>query len=338
MKLHLRNASLLLALGVLATQFSMAGAKKHHTVDNEESSTEGLVTTSRAAPMRYAPTLAAPVVQNLQANTQLHWLDGQKRNGYDRVAIDKGHSGWVLSSAVQVTHAKMLIGLEAFAACANQLDQCTNIGCAAAGSADALSNTLKHHIPSTTSATSLTFDDFASLQQQADQTVGSGVHIPPADRSALANLTVSTGSVSEGDAVRVVGYLVTSGTGPHPNSSGESVNCGLQGADNNDFHIPVTMSPDGTEFEAIVVEMIPQDRPDNWTIPKLKAVQSRGQQVLIRGNLFYDSQHRVNADAANPLGGQPKRFSLWEVHPVTEFLVCQKASCDPENEQDWSKL
>jgi hypothetical protein len=36
--------------------------------------------------------------------------------------------------------------------------------------------------------------------------------------------------------------------------------------------------------------------------------------------------------------GQPKRFSLWEIHPVNSLKVCKKtkvSQCDPERASDW---
>ena len=57
--------------------------------------------------------------------------------------------------------------------------------------------------------------------------------------------------------------------------------------------------------------------------------------------LLYDSIHVPNSDPGHVIGGQPHRMSLWEVHPVTEFLVCAmedgspKARCDPSRAADW---
>jgi len=31
-------------------------------------------------------------------------------------------------------------------------------------------------------------------------------------------------------------------------------------------------------------------------------------------------------------------MSLWEIHPIIEFLVCQASSCDPQNETHWTPL
>jgi len=57
-------------------------------------------------------------------------------------------------------------------------------------------------------------------------------------------------------------------------------------------------------------------------------------QVLVRGQLMYDNKHVVNKDPQHD-NGQPKRFSLWEVHPVTEFYVCRRTSCASDNLTQW---
>jgi hypothetical protein len=271
------------------------------------------------------------------ADTKLDWLENQERNGFYRVGGAKGSIGWIREADIKILQQTVLTSFVAQAACATTLDQCPVNGCAAVQSAGGLDNTLKHHIP-TGSATLLSFDDFANLQQQANDSVGSGHHVPVAERPLLADLSFASGTISEGDAVRLVGFLAPDGTGPHANSSGESVNCGLTKSANNDFHIPVTADTSASEFESIVVEMIPQDRPSEWTIKMLRSVQTKHKQVWIEGNLFYDGKHRVNADEDNPIGGQPKRFTLWEIHPVTKFLVCEQADCDPADETEWHAL
>jgi hypothetical protein len=53
--------------------------------------------------------------------------------------------------------------------------------------------------------------------------------------------------------------------------------------------------------------------------------------MLAIGSLTYDNEHQVNADKTHPRGTNPKRVSLWEVHPVLEFYVCPaNATCDPQ--------
>jgi hypothetical protein len=133
--------------------------------------------------------------------------------------------------------------------------------------------------------------------------------------------------------VRLVAFL-SDGT-PHPNT-GESVNCNLKKEPNNDIHISVAETKNASEFEGIVVEMIPQDRPENWTSTEVDTLH--GKVLLIEGGLFYDNLHFANSDANNPMGGQPPRFSLWEIHPITSLKVCKKntaSQCDPNRASDW---
>jgi hypothetical protein len=97
--------------------------------------------------------------------------------------------------------------------------------------------------------------------------------------------------------------------------------------------------PEDTEFEGIVVEMIPQDRNEGWTSKKLKRTARQSRRVIVRGQLFYDNKHLVNDDPDDVVPRQPKLHSLWEIHPVTEFLVCMAANkkCGPKSQQ-WRKL
>ena len=222
-------------------------------------------------------------------------------------------------------------------ACAQDLASCSDTGCSPADSTHAIANQRKRAIPSGSgTGTILTFDDFAAMQQQADNLVGEGKELTSDDRAKLSSMTVSGGSVSEGDLVSVVGFLVGV---PHPNT-GESVNCNLRGVQNNDFHIPMSNDPGNTDFQGIVVEMIPQNRPDGWNIDNLTQVENNQQLVMVSGGLLYDNLHHVNGDANNPKGGQPHRFALWEIHPITQFMICSKAdnTCDPSQAGDWIAL
>lgn len=220
------------------------------------------------------------------------------------------------------------------------LAACPPNGCAPEGSGHAALNELKRTIPEEASATELTFDDFRMLQTEAARIFPpkKGLEIPPADRRKLHDLNFSHGTISEGDLVQVVGFIVGD---PHPNS-GESVNCGLRGEANNDFHIPLGAEPPpaGTEFQGIVVEMIPQNRNPAWTVTKLADIQAKDLRVRVMGQLLYDSIHVPNDDPNHVVGGQPKRMSLWEVHPITQFLVCTKSgnACDPAKEGEWTLL
>jgi hypothetical protein len=223
--------------------------------------------------------------------------------------------------------------------CASDLASCPRSGCAQAGTAEALIIGLKRTQPPAGQPTPLTLDDFESLQGQADTLVGQKKALSQAARKKLRQLPIAGGSVSEGDLVQVTAYIV--GLPDRPNyNKGESVNCRLKGKANNDFHIPIARGAGDSEFEGVVVEMIPQDRPNGWTLEKLRRIAQESRPVLIRGQLLYDNMHLVNDDQDHVKGGQPKRFSLWEIHPVSEFLVCMRddKTCDPGTGEQWTRL
>jgi hypothetical protein len=182
----------------------------------------------------------------------------------------------------------------------------------------------------------LTFETFSQLQSAAVQLVDQGVDIPPAERDKIKSIETAQGTVGEGSRVRLVAFL---SDGPPHSNTGESVNCNLRGESSNDIHIPVTETKNASEFESIVVEMIPQDRPADLTSNNVETL--RGKVLLIEGGLFYDNLHFANADAGNPMSGQPKRFSLWEIHPVTSVKVCHNltvSECDPDRASDWDEF
>jgi hypothetical protein len=300
---------------------------------------------TKSTHLRTAPSKTSPRIVGLDAKEAVTLLDSKPKNGFYHVRVTKTTDGWVWAAGLgtrQLVRRPMSRELEkvtpglAATKCATDLASCSTNGCSPAGSAHALANQMKRATPTGDVPMMLTFDDFADLQGQADNLVGEDHDIPVADRAQLAGLTVSGGQVSEGGLVTLVGYLV--GT-PHPNT-GESVNCNLKGKQNNDYHIPMSNDPNNPDFQGVVVEMIPQNRPDAWSLDNLTQVESNQQLVMVTGGLFYDNIHKVNGDANNPLRGQPHRFSLWEVHPLTAFMVCTKAdnSCDPAQPGDWAPL
>lgn len=220
----------------------------------------------------------------------------------------------------------------------SSLNACPVIGCETDGTGHAALNKRKRTIPDEPSPVVLSFADFKMLQGEAGAIFPPkrDLQIPAEDREKLSDLKFSKGMVSEGDLVQISAFIVAE---PHPNA-GESVNCGLKGPANNDFHIPVgeQAPPAGTDFQGIVVEMIPQERNAGWTVAKLQDIMDKGLRIRVIGQLLYDSIHVPNSDPNNVMGGQPKRMSLWELHPITEFAVCTKAACSDTRTSDWTQL
>jgi uncharacterized protein YgiM (DUF1202 family) len=302
--------------------------------------------------LRKGPSLSSPQTGTLVKNSKVVLLQETPTNGFYHVRARRNREGWISAQGVKVLSTaganRKLVRQpashevsprapgEAGAACQPDLASCPAVGCAAAASPQALLNQMKRTLPVGTSPLLLGFDDFAHLQQQADNLVGEGKEIGAAQRAQLRGLMVTAGRVSEGDLVALLGYMVGV---PHA-SSGESVNCNLTGEANNDYHIPFSNNPNNPDFQGVVLEMIPQNRPAAWNLGNLTQAENGHRLVMVSGGLLYDNLHRVNADPNHPQGGEPHRFSLWEIHPITQFLVCTKMdnSCDASRAEDWAPL
>jgi len=328
----------------IAFSIAFACFTSAYAIAEEDIPVFGQVTTNKKTAFKVAPNAQAAGSKTIEPNTDLRWVRGDRKGKYLRVMIPKGPTGWVLAADAKTIAKPDLssIALEGSAQpCVSPetLKACTTkkpTGCAATDSAHGLLNQFKRTMPPEGTPTTVTFDTFSQLQSAAVELVDQGADIPPPERDKIKSIETAEGTVGEGSLVRLVAFL--SEGKPHANT-GESVNCNLKSEENNDLHISVTERKSGNEFDGIVVEMIPQDRPDNWTAAQVGTL--RGKVLLIEGALLYDNMHVTNGDANNPLAGQPKRFSLWEIHPITSVKVCKKATvsqCDPDRASDWREF
>jgi hypothetical protein len=318
-------------------------------------------TVTRSSILRGDHDASSTLVKRLDVSTPLTVLDMNPQNGYLHVRTADGTEGWVFARNISVIAERPAAGGAAagrqparhptpFAAraakarsrsagaCAASLDQCTEDGCDAPGTPHALLNHRKRTVPPDGSAVTLTFADLRALQGSTDRKgIGQGADI--ADRAVLTNLDIGGGrTISEGALVQLAGFISPARSlGP---GSAESVNCRLTSAHDTDVHIPVVETAVGTEFESLVVEPIPQGRPPTWNLTLWKKIQTDGTKLLVRGQLMYDNIHRVNSNPDHPQGGQPKRFTLWEVHPIVAIFECAVPSndCDPTREGDWLQV
>jgi hypothetical protein len=198
-----------------------------------------------------------------------------------------------------------------------------------------LRNMAKRHVPAGQAPKTLDLADFEMLQADVSQKTGvdaaqkKSLFAPT--REALQHVNTAHGPVSEGDLVQVAVH-VTIARDEHP----ESVNCA--GTDGMDIHL--SLGPQGaTEYRGIVGEIIPQlPKPAGWDSATLNRLHAAQLSVLVVGGLTYDNEHLVNGDPNHKKAGQPARMSLWEVHPITEFYVCESGSCDPAQHSQWTTL
>jgi hypothetical protein len=286
------------------------------------------VTVERNVNLRRSPSTAKKALRAVTPSTELRIVDPNPIGGFYRVIFGKGRLGWVWSKNIRLPAAGIAPPAAVPASsspCAATFDDCKPEGCGTLGTPPAVLNSTKRRLPSETNARTVSFADLRTLQQVANNLVGQHNELTQAERDSLVNLSVAGGTVREGRLIKVRGFL-GQGLEPHANSSGESVNCKFTTSATNDFHISVVENAGEDEFKGIVVEMIPQQRDQNWTLTKLKTIRQQGKRILVVGALFYDNIHTVNDDPNHPIGGQPKRMALWEVHPITRFFVCTKAS------------
>jgi hypothetical protein len=216
--------------------------------------------------------------------------------------------------------------------------------CPAIGNADpstehgkhqAAQNQAKNNFCASNTPVSIDFDVLHQLQQEAAKvtTFGSDMELPT-DRSVLQKLPTKVGTIGEGTVVRLVAFVINA----HPSNvgSGESVNCKLKPAESNDIHIMLGQnSNQDDECSSVTAEMTPHFRPDTWTPNNMN--QNNARLFRFTGQLFFDASHKPCTGSTGP---NPKRSSIWEIHPVYGVEICSDSrnSCKVDSDQNWIAL
>src|SRR5258706_6252299 len=152
---------------------------------------------------------------------------------------------------------------------------------------------------------------------------------PPADRAFAKAL-------GEGHLVVFEGFVFHA-----RQECKETVHCGTTPLNVNashDIHISLLelarktqatdpkLDQDKEECTGFVAEMIPHHRPAEWTACSVNDVAVKGLRVRVKGQQFFDGSH-VPCKNGAPQGSNPKRVSLWEIHPIYSFEVCPSGDC-----------
>lgn len=220
-------------------------------------------------------------------------------------------------------------------------------GCSQAAGYDADLNFLKNLlIPAPAAGTPIQFlsqQDFQNLDANLPDGLSKNNH---------ANFADQLSQLGEGQMRGVTGFLY------YAQPSGvESSNCQLANTDglgsNVDFHIGIGFSPvsdlPGSDKKtlqqnSIIVEMTPHSRfnfkPNVWTLANV--TNAVGKQVKVVGQLLVDSEHNVasqNCALASTAKQKQScwRASVWELHPVVSFQVCNADSC-AQDDSNWVEL
>jgi len=208
-------------------------------------------------------------------------------------------------------------------------------GCSDSGGYDGYLNSLKNKLLDPTLQPQHAFEvpTLVTLERQL-----------PADLTRLnhEDLKAQMSSLGEGSVSSLSGYLYYT-----KDAGSESSNCLLNGAVNTDLLIGIgadagiaakaqSRSPGLSPAErrqAVIVEMTPHWRAEYMPRWKLARLQwAVGRQVYVVGQLLADNEYRdARDDCAYAGAGGPGphcwRATIWELHPVTRFLVCAAASC-----------
>ena len=217
---------------------------------------------------------------------------------------------------------------------------------------DAYLNLLKNQLIAPASAAPVKFftakTDYDQLNKQIPAQLGSKNH---------ADFKDALDAAGETQVYGVIGYLYYI----KPEGA-ESSNCQLPKDPPNyeevDYHIGIGFdkdlagqllgkknpAPHDLSSNSVIVEMTPHFRArfesGKWTVNGLN--NALGRQVKVVGQLMVDNDHNVKsqncalATAASELASC-WRMSVWELHPVISFLVCNKEPCT-QNSPDWVEL
>lgn len=242
------------------------------------------------------------------------------------------------------------------------IETCGSGGDAKADSGEIVQNPVKNNLCQSGVPQVVTTADIAELQKETDKagveygSSFSGGSGPPKDRSVLSNLpTLSSGvKIGEGDLVTIVGFVADAHYMPKSESkskkAGETVNCHSSQHESADIHLSIASKPGRISAkdpkkneklcQTLSAEMIPHLRPAVWNSDNLDQVTDLERPVRITGQLFFDGSH-VPCKDGEPVGTNPRRISVWEVHPIYKFEVCKfdtLQKCDPAKASVWQPL
>jgi len=162
---------------------------------------------------------------------------------------------------------------------------------------------------------------------------GSADPAKQAESRTKNNFCAETGSPGEGKYISYIAFVKNAHYSDV--AAGEAVNCNIPGNDTNDIHIVLLKDPNDDECLSTTAEMSPHYRPADWTPENLNA--STGHPVRVQGQLFFDGSHTPCSGSSRP---NPKRASLWEIHPVYSVEVCSQttiAECQSST-AEWTSL
>jgi hypothetical protein len=291
------------------------------------------------------------IVKHLNATDKITLTSTVKTSGYYPVRTSDGIEGWVWAANVSLANnmraaqfsseATAAQGAKLFTAeCANPqypgkptvMDRSS---CPAAGNGgphgiEINQNKAKNNFCASGKPEQTTIADMIALQKAVEKAN------PPIPWGSPAKTTQDRSGLEgfgELQPAVLTGYLAY-----EAQEGAESVNCKGTVPDQDayhDIHMSIVPTKGGNQCDGIVAEMIPHYRPDSWNPTNLKEIQNAQLLVRVTGSRMFDSAH-VPCNGENGVGSNPKRRSLWEIHPIYKFEVCTEGACS--NGSGWVDL
>ena len=226
--------------------------------------------------------------------------------------------------------------------------------------------------PSLASTKNLAAADFKSLEAKLSQLSsksgkGKAKKSQPLNASNHATFANQLAGLGEANIYTVIAYFYfaqdTSKASPGHTSAGETCNCRIADPADFDYHIglgfdanlaaqartkhPKVGSALFSQLQkgSVVAEMTPyprHTRHPNWAFDRVNAHQ--GEQVKVVGQLMVDNFHfNTSADCGLQGAGSGTgcwRSTVWEMHPLMKFYVCNVSSgCDASSpDSAWTDL
>jgi SH3-like domain-containing protein len=252
--------------------------------------------TTRDVNLRKGPSTSSEIAQVVDSGTVVDSL--MRRSGWDRVQISDGTKGWIYSHYLKPHAGLGVLPDTAPSAYHNCPD--TGVVSPKAPNRDALI-TLNH------------LKNRRTAPKDAD--------IDPS--FTLANLLKPGADDNRFDvnkAAQLEGYVIDVLVG-----GVETVNCKATDPLFRDTHIEIATTLGADSTRRVIVEVTPRWRAEmqslgvDWTTAGLQAL--KGKRVRFRGWQLFDVEHRSQAKNTAPNNPKDWRATVWEIHPITSFVV-----------------
>ena len=261
------------------------------------------------ANLRTGPSTSRPVIRVLQVGESLDLLSAHSRNDYLHV-VSGTDTGWVYSPLVELAASSAPVtvtppptGVPSPVATAPSAYH----GCALEGNPS----------PNGPNVAALRLLNrqknrwHAPAAADIDPTFTLGALLQPGNDDDRFN---------DSKAGEIEGWVVNVKVG-----GVETVNCKATDSLYRDTHIEVADHMGAPETERVIVEVTPRWRAAmqaqgvDWSTQGLQALI--GKRVRFRGWQLFDEEHRSQARNTAPTNASDWRATVWELHPVTAFVV-----------------